>query len=446
MAGPFDWLISQYGAPPLIGGQPAGPQMFDPQAQKRAMLMQALTAAGQAMSAAPNVGLGLAQGLGAAGQGALQGKEMYRQGAMQDFQIQQAQDEAQKKAERDKLWAQMFPTWGAPTSDMAKITVPGSTQYASAGGPTPDLSGAPKIGDNPMLAGMDQNQMQLLAMLGPEQGMPLLAEQAFAKPAEQWSPMSPEDEVAAFGRDLPGSYYASSLGNPPKRVEGSEPAAINIETINRGGMADQGYFAVPGDPTSWVSMGSAPRWQPEQGPKPPAGYTWGQGGGLEFIPGGPSDPATVATIRSSGTQSNQTDTQRLSAGFASRMQEANGQIADLEKTWQPTAVNSAINALPGSNFIVSAERQQFEQAKRNFINAQLRRESGAMISNEEMANADLQYFPQAGDGPEVLAQKKKNREMVIDAMITAAGTVSAPAGAAPPIPTFDPVSGQWSGL
>lgn len=36
-----------------------------------------------------------------------------------------------------------------------------------------------------------------------------------------------------------------------------------------------------------------------------------------------------------------------------------------------------------------------------------------MISPEEFANAEQQYFPQPGDWPEVIAQKRKNRENAI---------------------------------
>jgi len=55
--------------------------------------------------------------------------------------------------------------------------------------------------------------------------------------------------------------------------------------------------------------------------------------------------------------------------------------------------------------------KQIEQAQRDFINAALRRESGAAIAESEFENARLQYFPQPGDTPEVVKQKQKNREM-----------------------------------
>jgi len=73
------------------------------------------------------------------------------------------------------------------------------------------------------------------------------------------------------------------------------------------------------------------------------------------------------------------------------------------------------------NWMVSDDFQNFDQARRNFINAQLRRESGAVISPEEFRNANQQYFPQPGDNDSVLKQKTQNRRTAIEAMERSAG-------------------------
>jgi hypothetical protein len=72
-------------------------------------------------------------------------------------------------------------------------------------------------------------------------------------------------------------------------------------------------------------------------------------------------------------------------------------------------------------FLTSEPFKKFAQARRNFINAVLRRESGAVISPSEFADANKQYFPMPGDTAEVLDQKRKNRQTVLDGMIRAAG-------------------------
>lgn len=105
----------------------------------------------------------------------------------------------------------------------------------------------------------------------------------------------------------------------------------------------------------------------------------------------------------------QTEGQAKAQGFADRLKEAEQTLVDSDKFG---SVFARGGILP--NFLKSEDRQKFEQSQRNFINAVLRRESGAVISDEEFDNARQQYFPQPGDGDGVLAQKRANRNTVIN--------------------------------
>ena len=78
--------------------------------------------------------------------------------------------------------------------------------------------------------------------------------------------------------------------------------------------------------------------------------------------------------------------------------------------------SSAAAAAVVPDFVSSDEWKRTDQAERNFINALLRRESGAAISPAEFENAEKQYFPRAGDSAALLAQKKKNRQTVTEGM------------------------------
>src|SRR5262249_33942021 len=69
----------------------------------------------------------------------------------------------------------------------------------------------------------------------------------------------------------------------------------------------------------------------------------------------------------------------------------------------------------------SADYQRYDQAKRDFINATMRRESGAQIKKDEFENANKQYFPMPGDDPETLKQKKANRMEAIKGIAAGAG-------------------------
>jgi hypothetical protein len=104
-----------------------------------------------------------------------------------------------------------------------------------------------------------------------------------------------------------------------------------------------------------------------------------------------------------------TQSQYTALGYAERVVEASMTIDSIGD--QFSSAWSVVGARIPNN-LKSEERQQFEQAQRNFVNAVLRRESGAAIAESEFESAAKQYFPQPGDKPSVLAQKKVNRETV----------------------------------
>lgn len=110
------------------------------------------------------------------------------------------------------------------------------------------------------------------------------------------------------------------------------------------------------------------------------------------------------------------DVQSKALQFGTRMQAAGSVLDGLASKGvdQPGLIKRAADAVGmggAANWTQSGEQQQVEQAQRDFINAVLRRESGAAIADSEFSNARQQYFPQVGDSPEVIAQKRKNREI-----------------------------------
>jgi roadblock/LC7 domain-containing protein len=109
--------------------------------------------------------------------------------------------------------------------------------------------------------------------------------------------------------------------------------------------------------------------------------------------------------------------QRKAATFTARMEQAEDIFGVLE--------SSGFSPVEGEgwtpNRLKREERQKYEQAQRNFVNAVLRRESGAAIAESEFDSADKQYFPQPGDTPEVIAQKTANRAIAIAGLKAEAG-------------------------
>jgi hypothetical protein len=116
--------------------------------------------------------------------------------------------------------------------------------------------------------------------------------------------------------------------------------------------------------------------------------------------------------------------QGVAAGFADRMAASEQILSDPKIEAALTSVEEDLKRQAPfgmDNFLVSKEYQMADQAKRDFINAILRRESGAVISPTEFANAEKQYFPRPGDSPEVILQKKRNRQIALEGVKRAAG-------------------------
>jgi len=142
------------------------------------------------------------------------------------------------------------------------------------------------------------------------------------------------------------------------------------------------------------------------------------------------DPATNMPIQTNTktgetklmpTAKPMTGDQSNAALFADRMaaseeiiSNAGPEVTDIEQ--------KVLAGIPGvGNLVISPEYRKFDQAKRDFINATLRRESGAAIAASEFDNAEKQYFPQPGDDPQTIEQKKRNRQIAIKGIARAAG-------------------------
>lgn len=116
-----------------------------------------------------------------------------------------------------------------------------------------------------------------------------------------------------------------------------------------------------------------------------------------------------------------TESEGKNAGFYARTLQSHEIINGLEKVGTQIDTTLKDNIPLGGNYMKTPEQQMLSQAERDFINAVLRRESGAVISNEEFANAKEQYLPKPGDSDEVLAQKRANREAAIRGIEISAG-------------------------
>jgi hypothetical protein len=116
-----------------------------------------------------------------------------------------------------------------------------------------------------------------------------------------------------------------------------------------------------------------------------------------------------------------TDAQRTLSGYTSRVKQAEPTLKSLETSISGMNLVSFEAQIKLPAAMQSAEIQQYMQAARNFINAVLRRESGAVISPSEFSEARQQYLPQPGDKPATLQLKENNRNNIFENYKNGAG-------------------------
>ena len=125
-----------------------------------------------------------------------------------------------------------------------------------------------------------------------------------------------------------------------------------------------------------------------------------------------------------------TEGQKLSAGFARRMVESQNILNTFEDAGVglPTTGTSMAGAVPFvggylERKAMSPEQQRYKQAAMNWIRANLRKESGAAIGENEMEQEYATYFPMPGDSPLTIEQKRQARDSTTQSMIMNAGPV-----------------------
>lgn len=129
-------------------------------------------------------------------------------------------------------------------------------------------------------------------------------------------------------------------------------------------------------------------------------------------------------IKDRNTPANQkplTQAQTVALGYATRTVEANKVIEELGNKFSGTPEINLPFGLGNLSALKSSDRQRYNQAKQDFVNAVLRPESGAAISPSEFENADKQYFPQLWDSLETISQKRQNRLSKISSLLGQSG-------------------------
>lgn len=258
-------------------------------------------------------------------------------------------------------------------------------------------------------------------------------------------PMAPPPLPPSTPAPVPGMVQPGSMQIPPAVQAARDAAAARIRTAelqpDGGGMI----------PTSNVVQGSAP-FTPEdpEARRLAVGPTQATTAPVEAAPSAiPPMPPEIAsapprvqnqwrlqqikTAQEGKKKADRpiTEFQGKNALYGMRSLQADSILQSLEDQISLVGLASkqTVQGIPviggplgaGANALLSDSQQKVEQAQRNFVNAVLRQESGAVISDQEFENAKKQYFPQPGDSEAVIKQKRENRATAISGFKRIAG-------------------------
>jgi hypothetical protein len=454
-----------------FGGTPSGLDALLSADQRKLLGRNATLSAAAALLQASGrsaVPISLGQALGSALQAGQQGYQQARAGSFQDLMLGAKLKEMQTAQDLQKQVAGVL-TGPAPTAlspEMQALAVPGmqagptmARAELAANIPQPSASEI-KAGQYLRIAdiyaaagkGEDAKRYQDIARdLNPRaevvgqpfevtdtKGNPILVQQYKSGDIKTMQGFGPKRDVVL--QNLGGQTVAvnkSSLKGGETFAQTMTPSEIANLQVARGNLA--------------VAQGGLGLRQQEflrgayQLKETPEGLAY-----VPTAPGGAAMPVmTAAGTQLEGAGSKPTEDQSKSAGFAYRMKQSTnifnqpavdktgepildpktGKPVTLEQAYgQPGKYQAIMRAIPSAglttglaNVSEDVGRQQYRQAQENWVTANLRPESGAVIGVEEMEKEITKYFPQTNDAAKTIEQKARARRDTELAMTVRAG-------------------------
>jgi len=481
-----------------MGGTPTGLDALLSEDQRKLMNRNAALSAAAALlqasgrSATP---INLGQALGSALQAGQQGYQQARAGSVQDLLLNQKLEEAKRAEQLRKQIADVMTTAPQPLNTaQAALAAPGMPL-----GPTIQRAELMDSMPQPTANELKANQYQTIADIYAAQGKSEDAKR-YQEIAERLNPRpevtgQPFEVTDATGKPLLVQQMKSGAlqtlqGFGPKREVVLQSLGGRTVAINKSALKGGESFATTMTPSEEANLRIAQgNLNVAQGGLGLRQAEFNRGAfdikegpdGLMYVPKAPG-ALSMPVMGAGGTQlqgagAKPTEDQSKSAGFAFRMKQStdifnqpvtgvDGQpIIDpatekpitLEQAYgRPGRFQAIMRSIPSAglttgvaNVFETSGRQQYRQAQENWVTANLRPESGAVIGVEEMEKEITKYFPQASDSPQTIAQKQRARRDTELAMTVRAGpaykqvekAVAARPQAGTPRLVRDPVTG-----
>jgi len=469
MANEFDFSVfgNMFGGG---GGTPSGLDALLTEDQRKLLGRNAaLSAAGALLQASGRsaVPISMGQALGSALQAGQQGYQQARAASFQDLLLNQKLQEA---ANAQKLQTQVAGILTKPPTalspEMQALAVPGMQA-----GPTVARAELAASIPQPSSGEIKAGQYQQIADIYAAQGKSEDAKR-YQEMAEKLNPRAeitgqPFEVTDPKGNPILVQQYKDGTvktmqGFGPKRDVVLQSLGGQTIAIDKSKLKGNETFAQTMTPSEIanlkVAQGNLAVAQGGLGLRQQefnrGGYQLKEGPeGLSYVPTAPGGPAipvmTAAGTPFEGAGAKPTEDQSKSAGFAYRMKQSSaifnqpalnrsgepiidpktGNPVTLEQAFgQPNKYQSIMRSIPSAglttglaNLSESTGSQQYRQAQQNWVTANLRPESGAVIGADEMEKEIMKYFPQTSDSQKTIEQKARARRDTELAMTVRAG-------------------------
>jgi hypothetical protein len=482
MATQFDFanLGSMFGG----GGTPSGIEALLTEDQRKLLGRNAaLSAAGALLQASGRsaVPISMGQAFGAALQAGQQGYQQAKAGSLQDLLIGQKLQEAKTAQE---LQTQLGSIFTKPTTALSP------EQQALA---MPGMQAGPTMARAELAANIQPPSDAEIKAAQYQRAADLLASRGKGEEAKRYQDMArdlnprakvvgqPFEVTDTTGKPIMVQQFESGdirtmQGFGPKRDVVLQNLGGQTVAVNKSALKGGETFVQTMTPSEIANLKVAQgNLAVAQGGLGLRQQEFARGGfeikegpeGFAYVPKAPGGQA-MPVMGAGGQQlkgvsgGKPTEGETNAAGFAQRMELAQGIINSLPAGSQPGAMTRTLETIPFVGGVAarsgqSVQTQQFDQAAQDWIRAKLRKESGAAIGVDEARQEYATYFPMVGDTPEKIAQKAEARRVVTLGMQKAAGkayepyTPLAPAPTAAPaaqpmmsgVPTWDPVKKQY---
>lgn len=264
--------------------------------------------------------------------------------------------------------------------------------------------------------GATPEQTASLMQLDPDTGMKFIADAMSARRAERERALTQDAQLAEEGRanaewtrrhKLEAEAKGAWVTDPNDPTKMSNPATGEIKYIK----PTDRWVDDPQVPGAQINEATGERKYP-----PSKGISIDKDGNIQI--GGPSGGAKPLTEQiSKGLEfytSAASAGAMLDTGIDTALTQAGPRIAE-----------SVAGSGP-ANYVATPEYRQAKTQADAFINAVLRRESGAQITDPEYDRAFALYLPRPGDDEQTIALKRRNRATKLSAIKNGIGSAEAP--------------------